>query len=88
MEGCQITNASLIVNEVIDYWNKKMVKGVVCKLDIEKVYDTINLKFLVKVLQCMGFGAKWIRWIWWCISIAKYSVLVNGWQVSFLVLEG
>ena len=58
MEGCQITNASLIVNEVIDYWNKKMVKGVVCKLDIEKVYDTINWQFLVKVLQCMGFRAK------------------------------
>ena len=43
VEGRQITNASLIANEVIDYWNKKKrVKGVVCKMDIKKAYDTIN----------------------------------------------
>ena len=42
MEGRQITDVSLIVNEVIDYWHKKGEKGVICKLDIEKAYDNIN----------------------------------------------
>ena len=49
-----------------------------CKLDIEKVYDYINWNFLLLVMQKMGFGEKWGGWIRWCISIAMFSVLVKG----------
>ncbi|RVW27486.1 Transposon TX1 uncharacterized 149 kDa protein [Vitis vinifera] len=78
VKGRQILDASLIANEVIDNWNKKGDKGVICKLDIEKAYDSINWQFLLKVMDKMGFGAKWLRWMWWCISTAKFSVIVNG----------
>ena len=77
VEGRQIIDASLIANEIVDYWNKKRVKGVVCKMDIEKAYDSINWQFLLKVMQCMGFGDKWVGWIWWCISTVRFSVLIN-----------
>ena len=40
--GRQILDASLIVNEVIDSWQKRKEKGVICKLDIEKAYDSMN----------------------------------------------
>ena len=56
--GRQILNASLIASEVIDSWQKRKEKGLICKLDIKKAYDNINWKFLMKVLQKMGFGAK------------------------------
>ena len=42
VEGRQITNASLIANELIDHWEKQKEKGVICKLDIEKAFDGIN----------------------------------------------
>ena len=49
VEVHQIIDASLIANEVIDYWQKRGEKGVICKLDIEKAYENINWQFLMKV---------------------------------------
>ena len=40
--GRQILDASLIANEVINSITKKKEKGILCKLDIEKAYDTLN----------------------------------------------
>ncbi|RVW82268.1 LINE-1 reverse transcriptase-like [Vitis vinifera] len=83
VRGRQILDTSLIANEVIDSWQKRKEKGLICKLDIEKVYDSINWKFLLKVLQKMGFGPKWVGWMWSCLSSTKFSVLVNGVPASF-----
>ncbi|RVW28696.1 hypothetical protein CK203_083266 [Vitis vinifera] len=41
---------------------KKNEGGVLCKLDIEKAYDHVNLKFLMAVFRKMDFGEKWIKW--------------------------
>ncbi|RVX19039.1 Transposon TX1 uncharacterized 149 kDa protein [Vitis vinifera] len=78
VEGRQILDAALIANEAIDSLLKRNESGVLCKLDLEKAYDHINWNFLLFVLQNMGFGEKWIGWISWCISIATFSVLING----------
>ena len=83
VEGRQILNTSLIADEVIDFWQKGKDKGVVCKLNIEKAFDSINWQFLMKIMQGMGFSPKWMMWIWWCISTAKFSVLVN-WGSNWL----
>ncbi|RVW27502.1 Transposon TX1 uncharacterized 149 kDa protein [Vitis vinifera] len=81
--GRQIFDASLIANEVIDSWQKRKEKGLICKLDIEKAYDSINWQFLLKTLHKMGFDSKWLGWMWSCISSAKFSVLVNGVPAGF-----
>ncbi|RVW55329.1 putative ribonuclease H protein [Vitis vinifera] len=36
-----------------------------------------------EVMQKMGFGPKWIGWMWSCISTTKFSVLVNGVPAGF-----
>ncbi|WKA05140.1 hypothetical protein VitviT2T_023123 [Vitis vinifera] len=81
--GRQILDASLIANEVIDSWQKRKEKGLICKLDIEKAYDSINWKFLLKTLHKMGFGPRWVGWMRSCISTAKFSVLINGVPAGF-----
>ena len=42
IKGRQILDASLIANEVIDSWQKRGEKDLICKLDIEKAYNNIN----------------------------------------------
>ncbi|KAJ9671525.1 hypothetical protein PVL29_025297 [Vitis rotundifolia] len=83
VKGRQILDASLIANEVVDYWQKRKEQGLVCKLDIEKAFDSINWNFLMKVMTKMGFGSRWLAWIWWCISSATFSILVNGSPAGF-----
>ena len=78
MEGRQILDVVLIANEAMDSRLKDNVRGVLCKLDIEKTYDHISWSFLLAVLKKMGFGERWIKWIDWCISTVKFSVLING----------
>ena len=78
----QILDASLIANKVIDSMVKKE-RGILCKLDIEKAYDSINWKFLFGVLQKMGFGPKWVSWIKQCVSTASFSILVHGSLAGF-----
>ena len=78
MEDRQILDIVLIANEVVDLRLKNNAGGVLCKLHIKKEYDHVNWKFLILVLRKMGFREKWIKWVEWCISTMKFSVLVNG----------
>ena len=83
VEGRQILDAALIVNEAIDSLLNQNESGVLCKLDIEKAYDHLNYNFLLFVMQRMGFGEKWTGWISWCISTTTFSVLINGTPSGF-----
>ena len=30
------------------------------------------------MLKKIGFGERWIKWMEWCISIIRFSVLIDG----------
>ena len=83
MEGRHILDASLIANEAIHSMQKSGGGGILCKLDIEKAYDHVNWSFLFWLMEMMGFGAKWISWIQWCIGTVSFSVLINGTSSGF-----
>ena len=83
VEGRQILDATLIANEGVDSWLRRKESGLLCKLNIAKVYDHICWDFILMVLEKMGFRSRWLQWIKWCISTATFSVLVNGSPVGF-----
>ena len=83
VEGRQILDAVLVANEAIDSRKRSAGAGLVCKLDIEKAYDHINWRFLLSILEKIGFGPKWRNWIFFCISTVRMTVLVNDTPTEF-----
>ena len=78
VRGRQITDSVLIASECLDSRVRFGVPGVLCKLDVEKASDHVNWSFLDYMLGRCGFSTKWRRWILYCISTARFSVLING----------
>ena len=62
---------------------KSEIPSVIVKLDIEKAYDRVNWDALFYLMERMGFGEKWRRWMKFCVSTIWFSVLVNGFLVRY-----
>ena len=77
VSGRQILDGALVANEIV-HWLKKKKSGVLAKMDFQKAYDTIDWAALDMVLEVMGFGCKWRKWVQTCISSASISILING----------
>ena len=55
----------------------KKMSFMAMKLDMSKAYDRVEQKFLIKIIEKMGFCEKWVSLIFECISTVSYSILVN-----------
>jgi hypothetical protein len=68
----------VIAHEIVHSIHKSKKLGVSIKLDSEKVYDRMNLDFLLEILKFRGFSDKWIGWIQSVVIGGYVSVLANG----------
>lgn len=76
-------DAAMIENESMDTRIKSKTPKILCKLDIEKTYDHVNRDFLINVLKDMGFSRKWLKWLFFCITMVTFSILINHSLVGF-----
>lgn len=59
--------------------SKEKRNGLVAlKLDISKAYDRVKWLFLKQTILKLGFAQLWVDIIRWCITIAFFSVIING----------
>ena len=73
----------LIASECVDSRLREGTPGILCKLDLEKAYDHVNWDFLLSLLHRCGFSEIWQKWIHFCISTVRFSILINGSSCGF-----
>nr|GFC15625.1 hypothetical protein [Tanacetum cinerariifolium] len=78
INGRQIIDGPLIVNELISWSKKHKSKLMIFKVDFEKAFDSIHWNTLDNVIIRMGIGFIWRNWIKGCFNSTTSSVLING----------
>lgn len=69
----------LLASELVKSYHKSSVSArCAIKFDISKAFDTVQWPFLLSALSALGFPCEYIGWIEKCISLASFSVQVNG----------
>ena len=59
-------------------FRKKNIPTAMLKIDISKAFDTISWKFLLEVLQALGFGQRWRDWVAILLASASSCLLLNS----------
>lgn len=83
IQGRQIVDNFILVQEVIHSSLSRNEKCMVVKLDLANAFDRVKHIFLLKVLHKLGFGEKFINWIRACILEPWFHPLVNGKVTDF-----
>nr|GEX33925.1 hypothetical protein [Tanacetum cinerariifolium] len=53
-------------------------KALMFKVDFRKAFDSVRWDHFDDIMDKIGFGLKWRKWIRGCLTSSKASVLVNG----------
>ncbi|KAL2248049.1 UNVERIFIED_CONTAM: hypothetical protein Sindi_2657200 [Sesamum indicum] len=73
------TLLALIPKELLTGYNQvRLPPRCTLKVDIRKAYDTVEWDFLLAVLQLFGFPQTFTRWIEECVTMAAFSIGLNG----------
>jgi hypothetical protein len=75
VRGKQILDGILIANEAVDEATPLNKELLLFKVDFEKAYDLVDLKFLNAVMVNMNFPTIWRKWISECVGTTTASVL-------------
>lgn len=78
--GRLITDNTLIAYECLHTIRRQQAKRpfFALKVDMMKVYDRVEWKYLEGCLMRLVFDLTWIRTVMRCVTSARYAVRVNG----------
>ncbi|GLT52596.1 hypothetical protein SLA2020_259280 [Shorea laevis] len=75
--GRQLVDSVLVLNEVVHEVKWRKQESFILKANFEKVYDSVDWGFLDWMMDSMGFGTKWRKWMWECLSTVRIFILIN-----------
>lgn len=75
----RIIDNILLAQEIVkDYSHSLGRPRCSLKIDVRKVFDSINWSFVISVMDSIGFPTTFLTWIRECITIQMFSIKVNG----------
>lgn len=63
-----------MANEVVDKVRRLKKEMLFFKVDFEKAYDSVDLKYLDDVMKKMNFSTLWRKWMSECVSVVLQHV--------------
>ena len=87
IKGKQILDGILIANEAVDEARRMNKELLLFKVDFEKAYDSVDLKYLDSVMANMNFLTIWRKWIKELLGTTTALVLVNGCPMDEFPIE-
>jgi hypothetical protein len=81
-----IQDNTILAYELLHSFKANRGKGgyMFMKLDMEKAFNRMEWKFLLAVMEKLGFSPVWISWISTCISTPSFSIILNGSPYGFI----
>ena len=58
LKGHNVSNCFVVAQEILHLLHSSQSKGVMIKLDFEKIFDNVNWDFLLNTLVSFSFGNK------------------------------
>ena len=87
VKGRYIGDAIRIVQDLIEYTDKKNIPGLLLFIDFEKAFDTVEWKFVWQVFKRFNFGEVLIKWLKIIYNNPVSCILNNGFSCSYFPLE-
>lgn len=78
-------NITRILN-IMEYAEEEHTAAVIMSIDYEKAYDSVEWKYMYKVLKFFNFGPQLIKWISILYTNITSCVVNNGWTTQFFKL--
>lgn len=78
LKGRHIGENIMLLQLLPQMLKKKQQSAVIAFCDFAKAYDTIDREFLYRVMECMGAGAPFIRWVKMLLHNTRACAVVNG----------
>lgn len=77
-EETNVLDNMIIAYELINWYSQKLISPrCMIKVDIRKVYDSVEWSFLEGILE-YGVPTRMVNLIMECVSTVSYSLLING----------
>lgn len=87
IQSRQMLDGVLVINEVMKFSKREKNECLMFKVYFEKAYDCIAWEYLRDVMQRMGFGRRWMRWMEACVFSSSMPIFVNGSPTKYFQAE-
>lgn len=87
--GRSINTCNTLIRDIVYYCNEKRISGAILNLDWSKAFDRVDIEFVLKILDKLGFCSKIISLVKMLYRNIESCCIINGYiSKSFCVERG